>query len=110
MQTTGAGRRVDLDDVENAPESFVGQTISVDAEIEEIYGPRLFTIDEPNWADLDLEMLVHVPTALAALVDSGDRVTVTGRVERMEVPKVEREWGWLGFDAGSRWRRPRNGP
>lgn len=98
VQTTGDGRRVDLDDLETAPGSFIGQTISVDAEIEDVYGPRLFTIDEPNWADLDREVLVHVPTALAALVDSGDRVTVTGRVEHMQVPTIEREWGWLGFD------------
>lgn len=100
VSTTGQGRRIDLDDLENAPASFIGQTISVDAEVEDVYGPRLFTIDEPNWADLDGEVLVHVPSALAALVNEGDRVTVTGTIERLQTATLEREWGWMGFDPG----------
>lgn len=98
VDTTGQARRVDLDDLEDNPASFIGQTVSVDAEVEEIYGPRLFTIDEPNWADLGGEVLVYVPSALAALVDEDDRVTVTGTIERRPVTTLESEWGWLGFD------------
>lgn len=91
------GTRVKLDDLEANPTKYTGQTISVDAEVEEIFGPRLFTIDEPHWGDLDGEILVFMPTALAALVREDDRVTITGSVRPFVRAEVEREWGWLGL-------------
>jgi hypothetical protein len=69
----------------------------VDAEIEDVLGPRVFTIDEPNWGDLEGEILVYVPTTRAALVRENDRVTVTGIVKPFVKTEVEREWGWLGL-------------
>lgn len=92
------GMRVKLDDLEDNPQKYMGTTISVDAEIEDVFGPRVFTIDEPNWGDLQGEILVYVPTTLAALVRENDRVTVTGSVKPYVRVEVEREWGWLGLD------------
>ena len=92
------GTRVELDDLEDNPQKYLGQTISVDGEVEDVFGPRLFTIDEPNWGDLDGEILVFMPTALAALVRDDDRVTVTGTLKPFVRAEVEREWGWLGLD------------
>lgn len=92
------GTRVTLDNLEDNPTKYVGQTVSVDAEVEDVYGPRMFTIDEPNWGDLQGEMLVYMPTSLAAMVRENDRVTVTGVVKRFVEADVEREWGWLGLD------------
>ena len=94
------GRRVKLDQLEDNPSMYVGKTVSIDAEVEEVFGPRLFTIDEPNWGDLDGEILVYVPTPLAALVRDDDRVTVTGEVKRFVEADFEKEWGWLGLDEG----------
>jgi hypothetical protein len=94
------GTRVALDDLESNPKKYMGQRISVDAEVEEIYGPRLFTIDEPHWGDLDGEILVLLPTPLAALVKDDDRVTITGKVQPFVRAEIEREWGWLGLDPG----------
>ena len=90
--------RVKLDDLEDNPQKYIGQTISVDAEIEEVFGPRVFTIDEANWGDLQGELLVYMPTTLAALVREDDRVTITGTVKPFVRAEVEREWGWLGLD------------
>ena len=90
--------KVTVDDLEDRPQQYLGQRVSVDAEVEEVFGPRLFTIDEPNWGDLDGEILVFMPTTLAAAVREDDRVTVTGTVQRFVVADVEREWGWLGLD------------
>jgi hypothetical protein len=65
---------------EDDPTKYIGQRISVGAEVEEVYGPRLFTIDEPNWGDLDGEILVLVPTPLAAFVREDDRVAISGTI------------------------------
>jgi hypothetical protein len=92
------GTRVTLDDLEDNPSKYLGQRISVDAEIEEVYGPRLFTIDEHNWGDLDGEILVLMHTPLAALVNDDDQVTITGTMKPFVRTEVEREWGWLGLD------------
>lgn len=90
--------RVTVDQLETNAQKYLGQTVSVDAEVEDVYGPRVFTIDEPNWADLDHEILVYMPTNLAAMVKGDDRVTVTGKVQPFVKADVDREWGWLGVD------------
>lgn len=91
------GMRVKLDDLEDNPKKYIGQTISVDAEVEDVFGPRVFTIDEANWGDLEGETLVYMATDLAALVQEDDRVTITGTVKPFMRAEVEREWGWLGL-------------
>jgi hypothetical protein len=58
----------------------------------------VFSIDEPNWADLDGEILVYVPTTLAALVREDDRVTVSGTVKKFVKADFENDWGWLDGD------------
>jgi hypothetical protein len=92
------GMRVALDALEDNPAKYIGQRISVDAEVEDVHGPRLFTIDEPNWGDLDGEVLVLMRTPLAALVKEGDRVTISGTMRPFVRTEIEREWGWLGLD------------
>lgn len=89
------GERVSLDKLEENPSTYLGKRVSVDAEVEEVYGPRVFTIDEPNWGDLDGEILVFMPTALAALVAENDRVTISGTMRPFMKAELEREWGWL---------------
>jgi hypothetical protein len=92
------GTRVNLDALENESAQWIGKKVSVDAEVEEVYGPRVFSIDEPNWADLEGEILVYVPTTLAALVREGDRVTVSGTVKKFVKADFENDWGWLDTD------------
>lgn len=99
MEASRTGMRVDLDDLEDYPSKYIGQTVSVDAEVQDVYGPRLFTIDEPHWVDLDGELLVHVPTAMAAIVREGDRVTISGEVKAFSSPALTGEWGWRTLDA-----------
>jgi hypothetical protein len=98
FQEDFTGKRVQLDELEDNPRQYLGQTVSVDAEVEDVYGPRLFTIDEPRWADLQGEMLVHLPSPLAALVRENDRVTITGTVKPFVRAEVEGNWGWLDLD------------
>lgn len=92
------GTRVEISALEENPREHMGKTVSVDAEVEEVFGPRLFTIDERNWGDLDGELLVFVPTPLAAVVRDDDRITVTGVVKPFVEVDVDKEWGWLGLE------------
>ena len=91
--------RVKLDDLEDNPTKYTGKTVTVSGQVEKVFGPRLFTIDEPHWMDVEGETLVYMPTNLAALVRDDDRVTVTGEVRRFARADVEREWGWPDTDA-----------
>lgn len=98
MHSDSEGAKVTMDDLEARPNQYAGRTINVTAEVDEVFGPRLFKIDEPNWADLDREVLVYMPTALAALVREGDRVTVTGTMKPFVRAEIEKEAGWLWQD------------
>jgi hypothetical protein len=92
------GMKVSVGDLEEKPAQYLGKTVSVTAEVEEVFGPRLFKIDEPNWADLDGEVLVYMASNLAALVREGDRITVTGTPKTILRAELERELGWFDAD------------
>ena len=91
-------QRVELDEVEENPSRYMGRAITVNGEIDEVLGPRVFKIDETNWADMDGELLVVMPVPMAALVNDNERVTVTGTLRPFVRADVEREWGFLGLD------------
>lgn len=90
-----SGMSVSIDDLEEHPNQYIGKTIAVTGEVDDVLGPRLFKIDELNWADLDGEILVSVPSALAAMVREEDRVTVTGTMKMATKVDIDREFGWL---------------
>lgn len=92
------GMRVTVDELEDNATRYTGKTVTVDAEVEEVFGPRLFSIDEPRWADLDGELFVFVPSPRAALLRDDDRVTVTGTIEPFGLTALQGEWGWLETD------------
>ncbi len=97
VNAASKAQKVAVDELEDNAQKYVGQKVRVDAVIQDVFGPRLFTIDEPNWGDLEGEILVYVPTGLGALVQADDRITVEGTVKTFVQTDVEREWGWLGL-------------
>ena len=98
MMTAPAGTKVDLEELESNPSKYMNTRITVDAEVEEVLGPRLFTIDEPHWGDLDGEILVHAPNLFAVLVRDDDRITVTGTLKSAAMAEIKREWGWFDLE------------
>jgi hypothetical protein len=109
IETSFEGMRVRVDELEDYPMRYLGQRISIDAEVQDVFGPRLFTIDEQSWGDLEGEILVIVPDAQAVPVREDDRITVSGTVKAYARDQVEGEWGWQATDAASEsrlFRRP----
>jgi len=91
------GTRVSFDDLEDNPAKYMGRQVSVDAEVDDVLGPRLFTIEAPGW-DLDGEILVFMRSGLAALVAENDQVTISGTMQPLVRAQLEAEWRWLGID------------
>lgn len=98
MRSEAKGMEVSIGDLEENPAKYTGKVITVTAEVESVFGPRLFKIDEPGWGDLDGEVLVHLPSNLAALVREEDRLTVTGTMKMLIEADLQRELGWLEPD------------
>lgn len=98
MNANQDARMVEIDALEDNPEQYVGQKVRVTGEVEEVFGPRLFTIDEANWIDFDGETVVYVPANLAAVVKEDDQVTVVGTVRQLEKVELEPELGWFEQD------------
>jgi hypothetical protein len=88
--------RVELSALEENPDRYEGRRVSVDASVDEVFGPRLFKIDERHWMDLDGELLVYVPTA--APVREGDRITITGVVQPFSQVDLDTDWDLLEWD------------
>jgi hypothetical protein len=74
----GVALAMPLDTIEDQPDPFLGRAVTVTGEVEEVFGPRVFTIDEPGWVDWEDEVVVVVPSDLPTAFRPEDRLTVTG--------------------------------
>ena len=92
------GQQVDIDDVEDHPEQYFGRTLSIDGKVDEVYGPHLFELDQPEWFQQEGDVLVFVPKGSLAAVREDDRVTVTGTLKRFLRSDVIREARWMQVD------------
>lgn len=79
---------------------YVGKTVTVVADVQDVLGPRAFTLDEDDVlaGGIDNDMLVLSPKAgsLTPIEDNWmkNKVRVTGTVRGLAVPEIEREVGW----------------
>lgn len=80
-------------------DSYLGDTVTVEADIEEVLSPFAFALDEDDALSggIDNDLLVFSPQSaqLASIDDQwvNNRVRVTGVVQRMTVAELERELG-----------------
>lgn len=91
---------VEVGDIQENPSKFVGQTVTVVADVEEVHSPRAFSLDEdsPTKGGIDNDLIVLSPQA-GSLRDIDDqwlnnKVRVTGTVGAINVVEIEREIGW----------------
>ncbi len=80
------------------PSAYIGKTVTVSGDVEEVHGPRAFSMDSGTGLGellvLGREPFPNVPSDgnRAYLVD--DTVKVTGTVRMLVTANVEREIGW----------------
>lgn len=82
--------------VEEQPNKFYGQTVTLVGEADEIYSDRSFVLEGNNWIfDNDLLVLTKSPINLGPEGLSDDtRLIVTGEVRELVVADIERELTW----------------
>ena len=97
--TAGATNRVA--EITAAPNAFIGKTVTVVAEVDDVYGPRAFALDGegPPLAEGARNGLLTLVPKVGGFpnVDAqwkDGKARVTGVVQPMEVKNVEREIGW----------------
>jgi hypothetical protein len=87
-------------DITGNPDRYMGQTVTVEADLEEVLSPYSFKLDEDaplaGGIDNDLRVLYPKSLKLAAIDDQwlNNKVRVTGTVRRMAIVELEREVGW----------------
>jgi hypothetical protein len=99
QKPTGSAARsntVDLDELEDNPEKFLGKTVTVEGEVDRVLGPHLFTIDERDWVDAERELPVAVPEPFAALVRSDAPVRVTGTIQKVPIAQIQKDRTFFG--------------
>lgn len=83
------------------PNEYVGRSVTVEADVEEVFGPRAFALDEDapfaGGIDNDLLVLTKAAGSLADIDDQwmNNKVRVTGTVGRMSVPSGYFRWAAL---------------
>lgn len=87
-------------DITGNLDNYLGRTVTVEADVEEVLSPFAFELDEdsPLAGGIDNDLLVFSRKS-AGLADIDDqwlnnKVRVTGTVGRMSVVEIERETGW----------------
>jgi hypothetical protein len=87
-------------DIAGEPDKYLGQTVTVVADVEEVHSPRAFSLDEdsPAAGGIDNDLMVLYPNS-DALRDIDDqwlnnKVRVTGKVGKFAIVEIERELGW----------------
>jgi len=97
----GATHRVA--DITGAPNAMIGKTVTVVADIDEVYGSRAFKLDGQDGdsspargVDKDLLTLIPKVGSFPNIDDQwkNGKARVTGVVQRMAPKNVEREIGW----------------
>jgi hypothetical protein len=92
------GEQAQIADVEDHPEKYYARTLSIDGTVDEIYGPHLFELDEPDWGQPEGDVLVFLPHGTLAAVRENDRVTVTGTLRHFARSSALAEARWLDVD------------
>jgi hypothetical protein len=98
--TDTAGGEITVGKITGNLNDYLGKTVTVVADVQEVLGPRAFTLDEDDVlaGGIDNDMLVVSPQAgnLTPIENNWmkNKVRVTGTVRGLAVAEIEREVGW----------------
>jgi hypothetical protein len=91
------GKAISAGKLAKDAKNYYGQTVAVQAEVEDVLSPNAFTLDEDSlFAGPDV--LVLVPKGVANQLTHDQKVTVRGTVRRYVVADLDKELDW--FDNG----------
>lgn len=76
---------------------FYGKTVSVKAEVEDVLGDNMFTLDEDALLS-GSDVLVLVPRGIAGKLTHDQKVIVTGKVRQYVEADLDKDYDW--FDNG----------
>jgi uncharacterized protein YdeI (BOF family) len=80
-----------LSDIDDNPDAYLGNRVSVFGAVEEVYGPGQIRLEDPQlFAGDDVLVLLRDQSAA---VNEGDYLRVTGLVQRFNQTEVEQELG-----------------
>lgn len=82
----------DISDLEGDPLQYVGQTVTVEGDVSEVYGPNAFTVTGGLFTG-DLPVIVPPNQAMTPVAE-GDDVQITGEVRAYVLTEIETEYGF----------------
>lgn len=85
-------------EIAETPGRYYGRAVAVRQEIEDVWSPRVFTLDEDNWlASPDLLVFNPNPVALPGAFEDydGERVMVYGTVRPFIRAEFEQDYSWF---------------
>lgn len=86
---------VSAGELADKPAAYLGVRVKVRAEINDVYSPRAFTLDEDKvGASPDVLVLAND----GAFPKDGKTVEVTGTVRRFVRTEIERDYSWFDLD------------
>lgn len=91
-----AGATSTVADITQAPKSFLGKSVTLVADIDEVFSPRAFSLKGTDQNSTSLLTLLPKVGQFPSVDDlwKGGKARVTGIVEPMVITDVEREIGW----------------
>lgn len=89
--------RVEAGALAQKPDEFYGKTVRVRANVEKVFGPRAFTLDEDRML-VGPDVLVLLSKDPIKPVTGNIDVTVTGTVRRFDWAQLKKEHPWLTLD------------
>ena len=102
-QTAQAQSGATVSEIEDEPEQYVGQNVTVSGEVAKVYGPGNFTIGGDDFSNEELLIVVPATARVSggsqnpAMVAEGDVVQVSGQVRRFVETEIENDFD-LDFD------------
>jgi hypothetical protein len=73
---------------------FYGKTVTVKAEVEDVFGDKTFTLDEDSVL-AGADVLVLVPGGMTAALTTDQKVVVTGTVRPFVVAELDRDFDFF---------------
>lgn len=92
-QTEGFGTETPVGEAPAQTEELIGQTVTINGEVEEIVGSNSFVVqDQDNVLNEDQVLVISVSDQNQPIISEGENVQVTGEVRQFVVEDFERDY------------------